>query len=113
MQIAFSPAKGLIVATVASYGMAVLASLLGYPPMVNVPALHQSVGYLAIALLLSAHLRYPENDSLRLVLTIFYGVAAVASFTGIQKWRSFDGDFLLQGPVMTLWDLGLTAALHR
>jgi len=45
------------------------------------------------------------------VLSAFYGIAAILSFSGLTPWASYIGGPGTLGPTMAAWDLSLAIAL--
>lgn len=103
--------ESVVYATTFSYLAAAAASLLGYPAMEGVHPVLQALGYGGAALALNYARTHPENRNLRMVLAALYGGMAAASFSGIQKWKSYANADGVMGPAMALWDLALAAAL--
>lgn len=98
--------NALIYTTIWSYAAAAVSAMLGYPAM-EADIFMQTALYFAMALLLFIALSRKE---IRPYLAGLYGCLAMISFSGIQKWISYNGTTSL-GPWMALWDLALAIAL--
>jgi len=98
--------NALIYTTIWSYIAAAVSAMLGYPAM-EADIFIQTALYFALALLLCVALSRTE---IRPYLAGLYGCLAMISFSGIQKWISYNGTTSL-GPWMALWDLVLAIAL--
>jgi CheY-like chemotaxis protein len=100
----------LIFASIFSYLTAAGTTLMGYPS--QDPGLFSSslqiAFYLTMSLLLTLSWSYRP---LRVVLAGVYGVVAMLSFSGVQRWVNYNGDSSLLGPAMSVWDLTLAVAL--
>jgi hypothetical protein len=100
--------KALIYTTSFSYLGATVATLMGLPVMDNVGSLPQALMYAAMFVVLLLSLKYSH---LRMPLAAGYGVMAMLSFSGIQRWIYYAGDRSILGPWMAAWDLALAVAL--
>jgi CheY-like chemotaxis protein len=102
--------EALIFASIFSYVAAAATTLVGYPS--QDPGLYSSslqiAFYLTMPLLLVLSQSYRP---LRVVLAGVYGVVAMLSFSGLQRWVNYNGDSSLLGPAMSVWDLTLAVAL--
>ncbi len=102
--------EALIFASIFSYVAAAATTLMGYPS--QDPGLYSSslqiAFYLTMPLLLALSRSYRP---LRVVLAGVYGVVAMLSFSGVQRWVNYNGDSSLLGPAMSVWDLSLAVAL--
>ena len=102
--------EALIFASIFSYVAAAATTLMGYPSQDPgiFPSSLQIAFYLTMPLLLALSRSYRP---LRVVLAGVYGVVAMLSFSGVQRWVNYSGDSSLLGPAMSVWDLSLAVAL--
>lgn len=103
--------ESVVYATTFSYLLAAVASLLGYPAMEGLHPMLQALSYGGLAFALNYARVHPENRDLRMALAALYGGLGMASFSGIQKWKSYAIADGVMGPAMALWDLTLAVAL--
>lgn len=97
----------LIYVSIFSYITAIIMTVMGLPPLVNMSSFTQIILYSlsVLGLALSSKIRW-----LKPILAANYGVVAMLSFSGCQLWINYDGNLSL-GPYMSLWDLSLALAL--
>jgi hypothetical protein len=100
--------KALIYVTSFSYLGAVTASLGGFPLITNMHPIIQALGFLSLFFILLSSFKYRK---MKWVLSAFYGIAAILSFSGLAHWASYYGGPSLLGPAMAAWDLVLAIAL--
>jgi len=102
--------EAIIYATVFSYVTAAATTFTGYP--LQDPATYSSIlqvaFYVVMALLLILSRRY---RLLRPAMAAVFGVVAMLSFSGVQRWVNYNGDSSLLGPLMSIWYLTLAVAL--
>ena len=94
--------EAFISATIFSYIACIFLSLTGNPPILNYPALQQSIIYTAFMALLIACIRIKETI-LRRCCGAVYGFIAMITFAGNVQWAGGTGASL----AMALWDLCL------
>ena len=95
-----------------SYIGAAFLTIAGYPPEATLPLHLQILGYFCLGLLLFVvSVCRNTSTSVNYLLAALYGVLAVTSFSGIQRWVNYNGspDFL--GLAMAAWDLAVAVAL--
>jgi hypothetical protein len=98
----------LIYVTSFSYLGAVTTSIGGFPLLTNLHPIIQALGFLCLFFILLSSFRYRK---MKWVLSAFYGIAAILSFSGLTHWTYYYGDPSLLGPAMAAWDLILAIAL--
>ena len=101
-------AKALVYVSSFSYLGGVVASLGGYPLMPKIHSVSQSIFFLLASFLLLSSL---QMKKMKWVLSAFYGIAAILSFSGLMSWTSYFGGLGTLGPAMAAWDLILAVAL--
>lgn len=100
--------KALIYTSSFSYIGASVATLMGFPVMANLTPLMQAIFYLVMFAILQLSIKYGQ---LKYPLSAIYGILAMLSFSGIQRWIHYAGDMSILGPGMAAWDLALAVAL--
>ena len=101
-------AKALVYVSSFSYLGGVVATLGGYPLMPKIHPVSQSIFFLLASFLLLSSLQIKK---MKWVLSAFYGIAAILSFSGLTPWASYIGGPGTLGPTMAAWDLSLAIAL--
>jgi len=96
------PTEAFISASIFSYVACMFLSLTGNPPILNYPALQQSIVFTAFMALLIACIRMKEVI-LRRFCGAVYGFIAMITFAGNVQWAGGTGASL----AMALWDLCL------
>jgi ABC-type Fe3+-siderophore transport system permease subunit len=100
--------KALVYVSSFSYLGAVATSLGGYPLMTSIHPVSQAIFFLLAFVLLLSSLKMRK---MKWVLSAFYGIAAILSFSGLTSWASYFGGPGTLGPAMAAWDLVLAIAL--
>ena len=100
--------KALVYVSSFSYLGGVVATLGGYPLMPKIHPVSQSIFFLLASFLLLSSL---QMKKMKWVLSAFYGIAAILSFSGLMSWASYFGGPGTLGPAMAAWDLSLAIAL--
>lgn len=104
--------RALLLVTGFSYIGAAFLTLVGYPPEATLPPYLQAVLYVCLGIFLFVASIFKRRvDFVDYLLAAIYGVLAVFSFSGIQKWINYNGspDFL--GVAMAVWDLAVAVSL--
>jgi hypothetical protein len=100
--------KALIYVTSFSYLGGVTTSIGGYPLIMDIHPILQAFGFLIAFFVLLSTFRY---RSMKWILSAFYGIAAILSFSGLVTWTSYYGGPGFLGPAMAAWDLLLAIAI--
>jgi len=103
------PNKALILLSAVAYVGCLLLTVFGSPPILNTPPIHQEIayGFLAISLFITAGAYAPQDNIVKALLSLTYGMGAIFAFTGAVHWAGGDN----AGFFMCLWDLALGTAL--
>ena len=70
--------------------------------MTNIHPVSQAIFFLLASFLLLSSLKMRK---MKWVLSAFYGIAAILSFSGLTSWASYFGGPGTLGPAMAAWDL--------
>jgi hypothetical protein len=88
----------------AAYLICVIFTLFGKPPVSNIDVKLQLPAYLCLGLIMTYRNYVKDNKELNIIISIFYGAAAMLAYMGVVDWVSYNGS-TVQGPAMALWDL--------
>ncbi len=100
--------KAIVYVTSFSYLGGVATSIGGYPLIPNIHPVTQAIFFLIAFFILLSSLKMRK---MKWVLSAFYGIAAILSFSGLMSWTSYFGGLGTLGPAMAAWDLILAVAL--
>ena len=104
--------KALLFVTGFSYIGAAFLTIAGYPPEATLPPIFQILLYVCLGFLLFvASIFKGRVDFVDYLLAALYGVLAVTSFSGIQRWVNYNGSSDFLGVAMAAWDLAVAVAL--
>ena len=104
--------RALLLVTGFSYVGAAFLTMAGYPPEATLPLPLQILVYLCLGLLLFVASIFRDTSTfINYLLAALYGVLAVTSFSGIQKWVNYNGSSDFLGVAMAAWDLAVAVAL--
>jgi len=95
-----------------SYIGAAFLTVAGYPPEATLPLHLQILGYFCLGFLLLTWSTFKGRlHFVDYLLAALYGVLAVTSFSGVQKWVNYNGSSDFLGVAMAAWNLAVAVAL--
>jgi hypothetical protein len=104
--------RAFLLVTGFSYIGAAFLTVAGYPPEATVPPSFQLVLYVFLGILLMVMSVFKGRvDFINYPLAALYGVLAVTSFSGVQRWVNYNGSSDFLGVAMAAWDLAVAVAL--